>query len=259
MKSTLLSFALVLTASSTLAIFKGELATREQWPHAVLFFLGKTSETNFLEKCSGLVLDSHHILTAAHCFRYDSSPEQLHLSAGLRYSESAYKIVKVHLHPQYIPEYAKKPTVDAPSLNMDLAVVTLKNALPQSFRPIAGILTRKTLQQALDAKQTFRLVAFGTFTRDLKKKTNHFMRQMEVDVRFNPNSRPFLSGYSKSKGKFCNSDSGGGLFTVDRQGKVFLAGVLSAADVDYGCNVNPSTGYFALPGDFLSWIEKVRL
>ncbi|CAF3773933.1 unnamed protein product [Rotaria socialis] len=104
-------------------IFGGSRAVPHSWPWQVLYEEGKPCETNRIcvETCGGTLLDSYHVLTAAHCIR-GKFPEHILITAGIhnrllseKNTRQEKKVARIFSHPDWNSE----------TLANDLAILRL--------------------------------------------------------------------------------------------------------------------------------------
>ncbi|CAF0842539.1 unnamed protein product [Rotaria sordida] len=104
-------------------IFGGARAIPHSWPWQVLYEEEKPCETNriCIETCGGTLLDSYHVLTAAHCIR-GKNVEHILITAGVHNRQidesntrQEKKVARIFLHPDWNSE----------TLANDLAILQL--------------------------------------------------------------------------------------------------------------------------------------
>src|SRR5690606_13139052 len=99
-------------------------AQPERSPVILLLALGGDGQTR---SCSGVLLTSNRVLTAAHCMR----PDTKQMAAALWQADGSYRLVyasKWVAHPSF--------TGDKSGFSNDAGVVTLKSGLPNPTMPL---------------------------------------------------------------------------------------------------------------------------
>ncbi|XP_071981607.1 complement factor B-like [Engystomops pustulosus] len=85
------------------------------------------------EKCKGSIVSKSFILTAAHCFHLDDSPQAVNVRVG----DKTLKVKNIHRHRKYNPAGKQDKKVEK-SFDYDLALIELENKIEYSrkVRPV---------------------------------------------------------------------------------------------------------------------------
>ncbi|NGY57601.1 serine protease [Lentzea sp. NEAU-D13] len=203
------------TAAANEQVVGGERASIEANPWAVYL-----TDDRGAQFCGGTVVAPTKVLTAAHC-ALGRSPSDLRVVAGRedkqdRDSGVSVMPVDVWIHKQYV----------AADEGEDIAVLTLKTALPYTPLPIAEPTDRALYQPGTQLR------ALGWGRTSENGKTSRYLLQATVPVLpddFCVETYPqfvktdmFCAGYEGGKIDTCQGDSGG---PIVAQGK--LVGVTS--------------------------------
>lgn len=203
------------TAAANEQVVGGERASIEANPWAVYL-----TDDRGAQFCGGTIVAPTKVLTAAHC-ALGRSPSDLRVVAGRedkqdRNSGVSVTPADVWIHKQYV----------AADEGEDLAVLTLKNALPYTPLPIAEPTDRALYQPGTELR------ALGWGRTSENGKTSRYLLQATVPVLpddFCVETYPqfvktdmFCAGYEGGRIDTCQGDSGGPIVV---QGK--LVGVTS--------------------------------
>lgn len=217
------------TAAASEQVVGGERASIEANPWAV--FLTDDRGAQF---CGGTIVAPTKVLTAAHCAA-GRSPAELRVVAGREDKldrDTGVSVVPadIWIHKQYI----------AADEGEDLAVLTLKKALPYTPLPIAELSDRVLYQPGTELR------ALGWGRTSENGKTSRYLMQATVPVlpdAFCAETYPqfvktdmFCAGYEGGKIDTCQGDSGG---PIVAEGK--LVGVTSWGE---GCARKDKPGVY---------------
>lgn len=226
------------------SIIKGNKATEETAKMIAIVLIVTNFETF---TCSGTILDSRRILTAAHCFFDpfgDVNAEQIFIVPAL---------VKRNVGPLYVGRYLDVYTTFFPStLQNDVAVVTINGKFRIPFTSVQLPRTRfKT-----PAMLTVSAAGFGIIRQNAR--LSKVVRQVDLELRsvrmcrrrFSPaiwNSikrTEVLCGVdAANEGRsICGGDSGGPLFLTLEDGNILQIGISSFTEAI--CSSNGSTSWF---------------
>ena len=148
--------------------------------------------------CSGTVLSRTKILTAAHCV---GAPESMRIyDRDAQNAPVLLEVSSVTIHPDF---HAAAPKTREKSI--DLAIVTVKNALPERFQP-----ANLTQPQRLELGDTLTLAGFGV-TQENEGASSGTLLQGDVLLRAPKSDVLFWLDNPNSLGA-CTGDSGGPVF-----------------------------------------------
>jgi secreted trypsin-like serine protease len=194
--------------------------------------------------CSGVLIGSNLVLTAAHCVD-PMRPDRVRF--GLNVSRSESRPVSYVARPR---EYraVQAEIFDDDQLRADIAVVIFKGSLPKNYEPIS---INDDPSLPLKGKKLL-ISGFGA-SRGCSTLYDQrgFGRLMKTVL---PVTGPGPVGQIKvtfHSGRYCKGDSGGPAVLLD-QGWPILVGIVSAFDVD---GIPPRFGLLTRISTFCKWIE----
>jgi secreted trypsin-like serine protease len=195
---------------------------------------------NLYYVCSGVVIASDIVLTAAHCFADDTSafPATIAFGTDADHPTDERNIRAFSVHPSY--------NTQQESPYHDLALVKFSPALPSTTLLPKIVLKTPAVGTRVDfagyGLTTYDLSSFG---QPLHMRTTAFS-VMDLDTRFNE-----ISVVMTAKNGIGRGDSGGPLFIQTPQGWTVL-GV--AAEMTL--NTSPLKASFTLLAPNFAWIQK---
>lgn len=239
-------------------IVGGHIAKPGRWPFQVALLSAVVKNNADAQYCGGSLIDSRHVLTAAHCVDFLKRPSQLQIltgtqslaSGGTRQNVAAYKF-----HPKW----------NTKTTDYDIAVVTLA-------KPVTGIVPAAMIAQSQEA----RFAAPGTLVYvtgwgNLKARgrgeypTELYEVQIPLVSRAVCNAPKSYDGYVTARmicaglntggEDSCDGDSGGPLVVADSTGKYRLqAGIVSWGN---GCAQRNFYGVYSRLAVLSSWARTI--
>jgi hypothetical protein len=254
-------------------VVHGIMAENGQWPSAVsLDILKEGATTGAL--CAGTVIDSHWVLTAAHCVfdRYRGGVGSLraitaYTKSTVPHQGELRRVRSVLAHPMFA--VLPRPGKLLPGLVNDIALLELE---APTTAPRQMLLASAGAPAALAAGTMATVVGWGLTTprnpderADLSQLSRVLLRAdipvvdrsaCEAFLAFpgSLSSEPlFCAGDGKGGADACNGDSGGPIFVPGHAGEPLQAGIVSWGE---GCARPDAYGaYTALP-HFEPWIRE---
>jgi secreted trypsin-like serine protease len=206
--------------------------------------------------CSGTLLSSSVVLTAAHCLMDEGSVRTVLFGIDAKQSILHRKVIRQIVHPgwriieeiQSIPVESRSEEDNAKLLNSswnDLALVEFEGGLPEGFFPSALL----TDQSKLQANLVLTAAGFGVSDAENHKGTG-ILRTAEIKVD-QPEFHDNEFSVQQNEAGTCDGDSGGPVFLKD--GNSFLiAGLTSHGINDEFCR---GTTVFTFLAKHLEWIQ----
>lgn len=214
--------------------------------------------------CSGVILNSHYVVTAAHCAQnFENSRVVFTTDAHTeKQSQNIYKITSVAIHEDYILGQQKN-IID---LKHDIALLKLEKPIlecdyDQNY--LIALATSEYLKSTRNSVFLNPIIAgFGKnqleYTHNDHAPINGILKKAEVAILDPQFSEKTILIDQHFKAGVCSGDSGGPLFTF-RYGKPYLQGIAVAVINDNGlsndlkCN---EKGLFLNLDYFKVWISK---
>lgn len=234
-------------------IIGGRQAAPGRWPFQVGLLLASISDNFEAQFCGGTIVDEEFILTAAHCASL-VTPHKLHILTGtqsLARGGRRREVRAIKVHPKY----------DAKTLDFDVAIVQLKNKIPDLRRnDKATILTRADEAQLAPNGMTTFVTGWGDtgtgFPTDLREVSVPIVGRVICNK---PKSydgsvtaRMLCAGLHQGGRDSCQGDSGGPLLVKNAAGRfVMQAGITSWGE---GCALPNFYGVYSRVAAMESWI-----
>jgi secreted trypsin-like serine protease len=215
------------------SIVNGRPVTEKDSVHLHTVSIGPAEEP----QCTGVVIGSHHILTAAHCLE---SIEGTFVHFGLDFASphSVRKsIKKVTVHPDYCPDCTGDIKLGPTA---DIAIVEIHEAAPPLYRPI-------DLAPPTMVTNGTKVILAG-FGANEKGEYETIMKMTEVPLK-ELGETEFSTDESRSG--TCSGDSGGPAF-IQVDNKLLLLGITSRGDAR--CR---QTGVYTLPASYGEWVLDI--
>ena len=188
-----------LMPGTALAIIGGQEAPAMR-PHLIMIVSDHGS------MCSGVVIERRTVLTAAHCV-FGPGSYRLHWR-----DENGQAVLaepaRITLHPDYHADAAKTR-----QRSIDLAVITSKDDLPAFFTP-ATMMPAQTPPPAKD--RPLAIVGYG-LTHEHNPNSAGVLNTVTLPVIMPYGQGRILVWLGNAQAGACGGDSGGGIFTEDKQ------------------------------------------
>jgi secreted trypsin-like serine protease len=205
-------------------------------PHAVMVLKRSPRASSF---CSATVLSRDVVLTAAHCVA-TLADTRIHFKDE-RGAPQLRDLAAIAIHPGF-----RADAIRARIRSIDLALVRLREALPNRFIPVTLSETR-----SLELGSKLRMAGFGV-TREGDGKTAGTLRVGEISVSAPLSDTLLWLRDARGLGA-CTGDSGGGVFLPDRS---LLVGIIDWAEGANGRQCGSLT-QAVLIAPHRAWIENV--
>lgn len=216
----LLTGACVENCLSTSKIINGGLASEGQFPSHVQLAIKKRDSTEY---CGGSLLNSHWVLTAAHCLHGMVSARAYLGSVFMRTMLLKLKIIEVSIHPRY-------KNVNA----HDIGLVKLEKPVnfTDRMQPI-NLPARHQTELERFENETLLVAGFGE-TKNASQ-SNMFLRFIQMQAITNEQCSSewgwkfkdtFICAHGLNNQTTCNGDSGNGLILKSNNESIVL-GIVS--------------------------------
>ena len=214
-------------------------------------------------RCTGVIVNSHLILTAGHCFD--------DISAGMKsikisnYSDGDSNLKNIELakpwarHPLYIKPAAngEKKSLD---IQNDIAYINTTNNLLEEFelaeKDLPKLFTNtEALTAALMSQPHGMAYGYGLTTVGNNPRVERENKKKELPVSLVLDSELnviIVRSRIEDRG-LCKGDSGGGIYT-ELNGETYVVGILSG--VDGGCGTKDAYAAYSSISRNLCWISQ---
>jgi len=208
--------------------------------------------------CGGTIIDSTHILTAAHC-TIDVQPSQIQVLTGEHdtsdpVGDTVHNVKSIVNHPSYYVDASDTPYYDYSILTIDC-----NNEIDLTDKARAACLPESDAYEVSGAK--FNVSGWGTLSAGgsqpniLNVVTVPFVSDNVCKSRYSTLSEQMMCAGNVEEGGVdsCQGDSGGPLTWRDAQGKWNIIGVVSWG---IGCANPGSPGVYAEVFKVLDWVKS---
>ena len=214
---------------------------------AVLIFIELPD--GFSSLCTGVLLDDHYILSAAHCKSEDAVKMYAMFSKDFYEMESdeVYDISEIYIHPDYKPRGAGV----AFGYRNDIALYQLSKPAPKNH-----IRTKIFDDQKMPPRFEFWALGYGASTgENIDDSGEGVLRQKTLHARDYSNDLPYFMVHQK-QGGVCIGDSGGPAL-IKRGSSYYVVGTVSSAL--YGSNQDrcSSEAIYMNSQYYVSWIKSI--
>ncbi|XP_055020619.1 transmembrane protease serine 9-like [Boleophthalmus pectinirostris] len=227
-------------------IVGGVTARRGEWP-----WIGSLQYQR-LHRCGATLIHSKWLLTAAHCFKSDSNPNNWAVILGsvLRSGVGALviPIQRVLIHPHF----------NNTNMNYDVALLELSMSAPMSYT-IQSICLPSAVHRFMTKAECYitgwgSMREGGSLTNLLQKATVNIIDQAECQLSYGNVLSPNMmcAGYMEGGRDTCLGDSGGPLACREPSGQWFIAGVTSWG---HGCGRIGYPGVYTRVTSIRKWIS----
>ena len=230
----------------------GVLTDHDLWPATVAIVVDE------MQVCTGTLIDTDVVLTAAHCV--DAAPAS-HIITGSDTSHGRWtRVVRTTVHPDWSAATETGP---------DIAVLELNGSANAPFVLLAsGCVADEYVQDGADVT----IAGFGSVQAD-GTSGNTALHAADSAIRDADCSESELDGHATSCASdlplghelfaggdgvdACLGDSGGPLYIEDRWGHAYLAGVTARGVRDASGNPCGGGGVWVRPDAYVDWIATV--
>ncbi|CAF3526760.1 unnamed protein product [Rotaria sp. Silwood1] len=238
-------------------IFGGSHAVRNSWPWVILYEERKPCGNNriCLGLCGGTLIDSRHVLTAAHCIG-TNNPAAITITAGLHNKhndESDTRQVRL------VERIFKHPNYNEQTIENDLTILRLVQ--PVEFNKYVQPACLPGPEPQADGD----VVLIGWGALQLGEAAYHELKQTKVKVVGDCNkywgqvdeAKQVCVGHIGTGDSACQGDSGGPML-YEHNGQWIVSGVASFVSAT-GCTTyaNSRPNVYARVSAYLPWIMSI--
>lgn len=261
----------IITTQSKLEIQNNREATPlfDQFKFYARVFIIKENDTEFSyqQVCGASILDSQHILTAAHCVK--GLPR-----SNYRRFKFAIVVNNINEHPNYkdfipLAGIHLHPNYNDSNYNNDIAILTLKDPITTDFTSIKipsykDVLYYKKLQSYLSVgmgelraeRKPLHRLTMSKMRPSTDIGCSSVIKNLTGSVDMYPANGASLCVLPLDKRNICDGDSGGPLSYIDEKGEQQQIGVAS-----YGFSICSDYRYPSVFTEiylYRDWIESVK-
>jgi secreted trypsin-like serine protease len=235
---------------------------KEALPYTYPWLVALTNRETTDSFCSGFIISSNAILTAAHCLQ-GRNPYLVQILAKVhdlrQFNGERYDIDQWFIHPEY--RYN-----DSMHLN-DIAMIKIKNSFAYDLRSCC----LPSLQSSIYPRGNTKAVisGWGKLTANPNSRNSPVLQHAVLPIVDERNikcrqtivdtNRQLCAGYNNLVMDTCFGDSGGPLLVVEyderNQGHFVASGIVSYGNRQ--CDASISSGVYTRVGFYLPWIQSI--
>ncbi|XP_067909861.1 suppressor of tumorigenicity 14 protein homolog [Heterodontus francisci] len=226
-----------------------------EWPWQVSLHLKKSGNT-----CGASVISNSWLVSAAHCFQDTPSTRYSDPNVWLAYLglhvqlELNNRVVKRDIKQIIVHESYNQQTFDN-----DIALLEL--ASPVTFTSVIQPICLPDATHNFPVGKSTWITGWGKLKEDgadakvLQKAELRIVKRQVCNTLLSSvvTSRMLCAGYLSGGIDACQGDSGGPMSSVEKNGKVFLAGIVSWGD---GCARRNKPGVYTRAAKYRQWITR---
>lgn len=237
-----------IVGSRSAAVVQGTVAAIGDFPATVAILDTYNADVVI---CTGSLLGSRHILTAAHCVaNLVNTPARLsaavgHADASQAPDTAVFAVANIGVHPDWTG-FPPNGEVDGLDVTNDVAVLTLSTDVPNP--QVAYVLPEARIESDLPLRASLEIVGFGKDDQGMRG----VLRRGTAPLR--KRTKELLLVGELGSADSCEYDSGGPLYLLAKDG-LFLVGITSrewpgATQLDCG-----EGGVYTMPMAYRTFIE----